>query len=1165
MIKKLKISLLFVIFTFILAFNIASNYENSYITLSSFEVTEDKYFKFSNFDDENRTVSIAHNGVDFSHSTTLVLPDSINKDGIDYAVTEIASFGFYNVTSFDYIELPENLEKINSSAFRDCSNLTEIIFSGNSLTSIGDSAFDGCSSLEQLLLPEGLETIDSLGFSKCSSLELLYLPSTLEYVGNFAFTNCNNLKAIYLNSEIVFADSSVFSTSSCPIIVKTEFLSYYQNPVNLSRYDDITYVVDINIDYDGGNDTSSNSSGIVHKLFGFTFDYFVDEQTGIWNQNDTSIYSNLPEGLVKYINNQEFRLSTYKYNNNDITSDLIVTQELVETGITASYEGLFQTSYIDGVHTITGISESFKYDSYLDITIPSSYFDGINTGNVVSISDNAFINTNFFMLSFEEGVSLIGKNAFENCTFSNALVIPNSVSFIDDNAFLNAKFNPSYVYLNDSADYGVSVFDGVTATIIATNKENYELISNTIDNNNLTYLITVTFDFDGGIFNNENNLVLSRLYNTSLFNTQNENLSWSDDYSYSLPTPSKTDYLFKSYEYNNATVLINTIFTESSTINTIYDLQTVRSQNSDNTIEGNIFFSDGIDSDVTLEISINNNSSLSSKVSDYDVYSIYSINLLKNGSSYNPGLNSYKISILLPSDMEQVVQYTMYMNISNELVEVIGTYIDGYIVFEVEELSDIALLNEVLVTTLPSVNESVLIAIFVMCFVNIIEFAFIAKLNKGKRRTILASCNVLPLTILFAANNISLSILVALTATAIAQGIYILHLYLTRNNTVLIRKQVESIASSTVTLEELEDIINESRESIEELNQQYLNKEEYREILSLDDVEDEEVIEEIEEDENESDDEEVRTRLNSSGQMVVIRFKKSFTARLNLSEDINKDYHTIIKNKLLSYRKVNCRISWNYEAYNFGRNQAAKINVRGKSLFLYLPLDPKEYINSKISFKDCSYIKKYEQIPFRLKIKSKKSVKNALDLIELTMKNFNTSEKRKFEQINYYQKNRGFEKLLQEELIKEIITAKEYNELKQLNKVIEEDNDLTSNIKLSDEYASTRRNVMVKRTIFVEDSNNNIIPKNVMVRREANESTDVVQSRPLVRRQQFTAKERKPLVRSKAFGSTKEVKPLVRPKEAQKVVITSPFKLFEEREKKKQHVINNNADYTVLK
>ncbi len=75
---------------------------------------------------------------------------------------------------------------------------------------------------------------------------------------------------------------------------------------------------------------------------------------------------------------------------------------------------------------------------------------------------------------------------------------------------------------------------------------------------------------------------------------------------------------------------------------------------------------------------------------------------------------------------------------------------------------------------------------------------------------------------------------------------------------------------------------------------------------------------------------------------LVIRLKKSFTAKMKQSEETVKEYYSQIKNELTSYKKINSNVSWHGDRFNFGRDTVAKMNICGKTLCFYLALDPND-------------------------------------------------------------------------------------------------------------------------------------------------------------------------------------------------------------------------------
>lgn len=112
-----------------------------------------------------------------------------------------------------------------------------------------------------------------------------------------------------------------------------------------------------------------------------------------------------------------------------------------------------------------------------------------------------------------------------------------------------------------------------------------------------------------------------------------------------------------------------------------------------------------------------------------------------------------------------------------------------------------------------------------------------------------------------------------------------------------------------------------------------------------------------------------------------IRIQYSFMARLLQSDDTVKKNFISTVNSFLSYGKVKQRVSWNCITFNYGRMKLARLRVIGKSLYLYLSLDPAEFIGSKYRVKDVSDKKKYESVPMLVKIKSKRGAKYAQELI----------------------------------------------------------------------------------------------------------------------------------------------------------------------------------------
>jgi predicted transport protein len=79
---------------------------------------------------------------------------------------------------------------------------------------------------------------------------------------------------------------------------------------------------------------------------------------------------------------------------------------------------------------------------------------------------------------------------------------------------------------------------------------------------------------------------------------------------------------------------------------------------------------------------------------------------------------------------------------------------------------------------------------------------------------------------------------------------------------------------------------------------------------------------------------------------------------------------------------VKNRLSWNYDAFNKGRVHVAKMDAKAKTLYLYLALDPAQFVDTKYAIVDVSAKRKYASTPTLIKIKGERKFKHALELIE---------------------------------------------------------------------------------------------------------------------------------------------------------------------------------------
>lgn len=131
-----------------------------------------------------------------------------------------------------------------------------------------------------------------------------------------------------------------------------------------------------------------------------------------------------------------------------------------------------------------------------------------------------------------------------------------------------------------------------------------------------------------------------------------------------------------------------------------------------------------------------------------------------------------------------------------------------------------------------------------------------------------------------------------------------------------------------------------------------------------------------------NNDDEIFTAQDINGDVFQIKYIKSFTAKLSQANDDIKKYYNAIKNHALTYRKVNSRISWHYDAIKAGNEPILKFAIRGKTLCVYYSLfevDEKYKVERIES-------KKYEDSPFLYRIKNDRRCGYAKELVDIAMR-----------------------------------------------------------------------------------------------------------------------------------------------------------------------------------
>lgn len=145
--------------------------------------------------------------------------------------TLIKEDAFYECDKITEVVLPDGLQTIDTHAFWGCESLRYINIP-NGVQTIGYGTFWGCSDLDYIDLPDSIETIEGGAFHYCDKLRSIRVPEGVKEIDTDTFAVCVNLLAVVLPSTITSIRCYAFNGdtrlrhlhihSKCPEFIEVE-------------------------------------------------------------------------------------------------------------------------------------------------------------------------------------------------------------------------------------------------------------------------------------------------------------------------------------------------------------------------------------------------------------------------------------------------------------------------------------------------------------------------------------------------------------------------------------------------------------------------------------------------------------------------------------------------------------------------------------------------------------------------------------------------------------------------------------------------------------------------------------------------------------------------------------------------------------------------------
>lgn len=353
---------------------------------------------------------------------------------IPNSVTSIGHDAFTNCTGITAVTIGEGVTSLgllpqHGSVFNNCSSLASVYFNAVNCADMSYyNLFENCPALTSLYIGNNVGRIPSKAFKNCGFSGSVTIPNSVTEIGGEAFTNCSNITTVTIGEGLTKTNGWLFS--GC-----TNLATVNYNAINCTNWN--TY------------ETWKDCTSLTTLTIGPNVESIPN---GIFKDCSFACNLVLPNSLLT-IGDNAFK------NCSGFTGDLIIPDNVTTIGGNAfngcsgftgdltignAVETIGEYAFANctGLQGTLTIGESFNhfvgtwgkaFDNCSGLTVLNYNATNATLGGWYWLNNCTSLTT----LNIGSNVQAIPAEAFRDLNFSNAIVIPNSVTTIGIYAFRN--------------------------------------------------------------------------------------------------------------------------------------------------------------------------------------------------------------------------------------------------------------------------------------------------------------------------------------------------------------------------------------------------------------------------------------------------------------------------------------------------------------------------------------------------------------------------------------------------------------------------------------------------------------------------------------------------------------------------------------------------------